>query len=511
MVAAQGRISLFLIIGLIPLELLMIGFFTPPSRHRQTSYASRQLPLLVTLVSLAPILLLLYALHQNILTTDVVRDVNLSGSLRYRSLWLYGETQSNDSRDPATWELTLQEMEDVRSTLRAKYPDEVLVMDDAWNAMRSSLQQTGRLDWQTANQMRIAANNLTLAIERHAERHDRQVIYLIAIGLLCLILGTVKTFAVVRQLRRAETELAESELRFKQLSEAAFESILVTDGGIVVDANSHFCRMFGYTLAETIGKRVLDFIAPESRDLVNNITAHGHEQLYEAYCQRKDGTMFVAEVEGKNTLYHGRSARVKALRDITERKQQEAQLAIQQQTLHELNLKLAALATHDDLTGLKNRRAFWEQLQAEFCRALRHDTPLSLVLLDVDAFKYYNDTFGHPAGDAVLQQVGQLLQATCRSNDVVARYGGEEFVMVLPHTDLPGAMALAERCRAAIAEADWSLRTITASFGVATLTSSTPDATALLASADAALYTSKSSGRNCVTSSSGPLATWVVA
>lgn len=178
------------------------------------------------------------------------------------------------------------------------------------------------------------------------------------------------------------------------------------------------------------------------------------------------------------------------------------QLREQQEQLRIANEQLKALATTDGLTGLKNHRTFKERLAEEFERATRYHLPLSLMLLDVDHFKSFNDTHGHPAGDEVLKHVAKHLTETTRSTDFVARYGGEEFVVLLPFTHQVAAMALAERTRAAIEHARWDLRAVTASFGVATLNAETNSGAMLVEFADNALYRSKETGRNRVTHAS---------
>ncbi len=175
------------------------------------------------------------------------------------------------------------------------------------------------------------------------------------------------------------------------------------------------------------------------------------------------------------------------------------QLREQQEQLRVANEQLQALATTDGLTGLKNHRSFKERLEDEFQRSSRYHLPLSLLLLDVDHFKSFNDTHGHPAGDEVLKRVANLLTETTRNTDFVARYGGEEFAVLLPFTHQQAAVTLAERMRAAIEDGPWELRKITASLGVATLNADTLSAAGLLASADTALYRSKEQGRNRVT------------
>jgi diguanylate cyclase (GGDEF)-like protein len=163
------------------------------------------------------------------------------------------------------------------------------------------------------------------------------------------------------------------------------------------------------------------------------------------------------------------------------------------------NERLAELAAVDELTGTKNRRRFREDLYLLFAQARRQRAPLSLIMLDLDHFKQYNDTFGHPAGDVVLHWTGDILQTNIRTHDVVARYGGEEFVVLLPSTTADEALDVADRLRLAIACRPWPHRKVTASLGVATAGPLTADAAALVDQADRALYQSKQAGRNQVT------------
>jgi diguanylate cyclase (GGDEF)-like protein len=153
----------------------------------------------------------------------------------------------------------------------------------------------------------------------------------------------------------------------------------------------------------------------------------------------------------------------------------------------------------DPLTGVSNRRAFDESLESVLKQQNRYDTPFSIAMLDIDFFKNVNDEQGHLQGDRVLQELAQLLRSNLRDCDILARYGGEEFVILMPHTELPGACLLAERIRAAVQ----SGLTITVSLG---LTASMADdtATSLLSRADAALYLAKGAGRNCVYFHEGP-------
>ena len=165
----------------------------------------------------------------------------------------------------------------------------------------------------------------------------------------------------------------------------------------------------------------------------------------------------------------------------------------------------------DGLTGVRNRRYFDERLDSEWGRAVRNGSDLSVVLLDVDFFKRYNDHYGHQAGDDCLRQVANGLQRTLkRPGDLAARYGGEEFVCLLPDTDLLGALGLARQLGAAVQalhlpHADSSAAAVvTVSLGVCSKSGNTPGgAQALLREADAQLYIAKGSGRN--RSCGGPL------
>ena len=139
-----------------------------------------------------------------------------------------------------------------------------------------------------------------------------------------------------------------------------------------------------------------------------------------------------------------------------------------------------------------------QKLTEEFARARRYDVPLSLLMLDVDKFKAFNDNFGHIAGDETLQVVATALQEKARATDSVARYGGEEFIIILPNTGSEGALTLAERFRSYIEKIHWPHRPITISVGVASLTPDISSCDQLVDTADQALYRAKANGRNRV-------------
>jgi len=191
--------------------------------------------------------------------------------------------------------------------------------------------------------------------------------------------------------------------------------------------------------------------------------------------------------------------------DITERKAAQDtihtySIALEEKMaeLERVNRELAALATTDGLTSLLNHRAFYDRLEDELREAQRYGSQLSLLMIDVDNFKRFNDDFGHPAGDEVLKQVAAVVAASGRRIDIVARYGGEELAVILPQTGRTGALIAAERIRLRIQQREWRDRPITVSIGIATVSPETERPLDLVVAADRALYESKAAGRNCV-------------
>ncbi|HOM80422.1 MAG TPA: diguanylate cyclase [Armatimonadota bacterium] len=300
------------------------------------------------------------------------------------------------------------------------------------------------------------------------------------------------------------------------------------------------------------GRRVL--VAddePESIDLVSTIlvsedyqvlsTTHGDEVLHQARLHQPDLILMDLEMPGMDGLSVAQALRhdertqhipvifvtasaalenkLRALREgandyITKPFHREELLArvnvalrlkALQDALRERNRLLAELATHDELTRLHNRRYLEQRLSEEVPRAKRYRLPLSCLMLDLDHFKRINDTYGHPAGDAVLRQVADILRTSVRSVDVVGRYGGEEFLIILPQTGAEGARVLAERIRQRVEQELFDIggQTIhcTTSIGVAAASDGdVPDAGHLIAEADRALYHAKVTGRNRVSS-----------
>ena len=176
-------------------------------------------------------------------------------------------------------------------------------------------------------------------------------------------------------------------------------------------------------------------------------------------------------------------------------------------TLSLANLRLKEMlrtqATRDALTGLFNRRYMEESLEQEFHRSHRNKHPVSIIMLDIDHFKKFNDTYGHDAGDALLKELGTMLKSIVRKEDIACRYGGEEFILILPEATIEIAAQRAEYFRKALQftsfrHLDQNIAMITVSMGVASYPDHGQDSETVFRRADEALYKAKNNGRNRV-------------
>lgn len=324
------------------------------------------------------------------------------------------------------------------------------------------------------------------------------------------------SFTDIRERKESEERLVAANTRFEALIRDLKMGVLVEDSNRqVVLVNQAFCdlmlidslpeALLGANCARTFEDSKCLFRSPDeyiariSDILLAQAPVNGEEiSLADGRVFERDyvPVFLTDEYGGHYWMY----------RDISERKRYElnirqynSALEMQRHELEHANGLLATLATTDSLTGVRNRRAFEDRLRLEFTRCRRHDFDLSLIMLDVDNFKLYNDTYGHMEGDLVLKTLADILVRHSREYDLVARYGGEEFVVILPETDADRAMMIAERFRDMVQGAPWEKRLITASFGVAQLSRCCPDPSVVLAQADEALYQSKRNGRNRVT------------
>ena len=187
---------------------------------------------------------------------------------------------------------------------------------------------------------------------------------------------------------------------------------------------------------------------------------------------------------------------------VMELKQEKSKVDILARDLKEANDKLRGMAFEDGLTGLFNQRYFQEHMEREISRVDRYSNLLSLIMIDIDHFKKFNDTYGHQQGDTVLREVAKVLNDSIRRPDIAARYGGEEFAIILPETDLKGALVLADRLRKYVEDLDVNIDgeilKVTISLGITSYdpTKGKKSKVEIIEAADKALYNSKNTGRN---------------
>lgn len=292
--------------------------------------------------------------------------------------------------------------------------------------------------------------------------------------------------------KRAESAIRETEQRFRSLFEQSRDAIYIgTPDGTVIDVNQAWLDLFGYTREDLPSINAVDFYAhPDERaGFLKRLIDTGAVED-EVRFKRKDGSEFDCDRSVvARTDQHGNVLAVQGiLRDVTQQKLDRQELE--------------RLARYDTLTGLLNRHSIVDKLSEWIRHSRRYHGRLSVVLLDIDHFKRINDTYGHAAGDQVLQETASLLMSNTRQADFVGRYGGEEFLIILPRTDIEGAAVIAERIRAAYEATplhldDSTVVRITISLGV-TQWHEDDSAHTLLARVDAALYRAKEGGRNRV-------------
>lgn len=310
--------------------------------------------------------------------------------------------------------------------------------------------------------------------------------------------------ALNAKLQDLNTQLQTQNIRIER-SEANYRALLndKTDAVFVVDEMGivHFVNPAGEELLNKSEMEIwgMPFPIPFTLGRINEVEISPR-------VPGRDEDGLIAEIHAVPSEWEGEKVALLTLRDITARKSYERRIQEQQEALQsangqlrEANRRLQDLATLDGLTGIFNHRAAKERLATEWNRARRYDSPLSVLMLDVDKFKQYNDTFGHPAGDEVLKRVASLLREKARETDIVARYGGEEFMVILPNTGEEASATFAERLRDAIESEEWPLRPVSASVGAATMNADYKTADDLVAAADKALYFSKENGRNRIT------------
>ena len=309
--------------------------------------------------------------------------------------------------------------------------------------------------------------------------------------------GKSEKAAIVIDLR-----LKESELRYRRLFETAQDGILILDAetGAITDVNPFLIDMLGFSREEFVQKKVWEVGAfrdiEASQDAFEALQKNKYIRYENLPLKAKDGRLI--QVEFVSNVYEVGDEKVIQcnIRDITERAQAQEALLQSEALLREQSVR-------DHLTGLFNRRYLEETLARELLRASRKELSLGIIMLDVDGFKEFNDTFGHAAGDAILKELGILLLEHVRGEDMPSRYGGDEFVIVLPDASREVTHERAELIRENVHHFHIQyegqiLEAVTLSLGIAVFPKdgSTPET--VLKAADDALYRAKREGRDRV-------------
>jgi diguanylate cyclase (GGDEF)-like protein/PAS domain S-box-containing protein len=343
---------------------------------------------------------------------------------------------------------------------------------------------------------------ISLMASGSIEAHILTFQFFIATSMIVLYLLEV----VMAESQRLQQNLQASEAYFRLLAETSRDVIVLTD----LDGSRRYvspaaAELLGWTPGELLGGNYREIVHPDDLDkltrLLEDCRLGKPEKILPYRCRRKDGSYLWMEANlrlYRDPLSGKPVGFVNVVRDISGRKVAEEELAKAFRLLENL-------ASLDGLTGIANRRRLDQVLEKEWRLASRNGTDISLLLIDVDHFKEFNDLNGHLRGDDCLRDVAKTaLDRVSRPTDLVARYGGEEFAVILPNTSATGALQIAERMRSAVQELRIlhqgnSHGVITVSIGCATR-SPKPDSTLdiLVQAADNALYRAKAAGRNTV-------------
>lgn len=316
-------------------------------------------------------------------------------------------------------------------------------------------------------------------------------------------------FGVFRDITE-EWQQQQHNRRLANSLENTDEAIVMADpNGFITWANGAFTRITGFTAEDFLGRKPGDFLQgpktdPATIKYMRSMLSKLESFTTEVLNYHRDGHTYWLRVSCQPEFdENGQLLGFSAIQnDITNEKKLHLDLEEKIESGKILQEQLRYNATHDELSGMPNRRYFMTQAEIEMSRCRRHHHDLCILLADLDHFKKVNDKHGHAAGDAVIKAFAKLCGNSMRNHDLAARIGGEEFAILLPETDLEGGQVLAERLRQELASAPVMINgepiIVTASIGVTTASPKDADVGAVLARADKALYRAKSGGRNNV-------------
>lgn len=328
------------------------------------------------------------------------------------------------------------------------------------------------------------------------------------------------------RLKSLNSLLEQSSIRFRSLFDGIPIACLTVDKeGHIIEWNQACEKLYGWSSTEVIGKVAWNLITQgyHQKNLQANIEKlfFGNEIETQERIDFNIGgkelnilTEMIPFKEGKETtgaiianidITHRKAIEQKLKGEMVKTKKYSLQLEMNEQELRRQktilenqNIVLSNLAVTDGLTGLMNHRYFRERLEQAIEDVKMVQQPLSVVLLDIDHFKMFNDTYGHPVGDEILKEISSILKDHVLEPAVPARYGGEEFILLLPYCNEVKAVEFSEIIREAVEQNKWKLAPVTISIGIATLQGGNLDSSYIIDMADKALYWSKANGRNRV-------------
>ncbi len=272
--------------------------------------------------------------------------------------------------------------------------------------------------------------------------------------------------------------------------------IVIYNDKSILYANPYTASFTGYTMEEAVKMGPLDFIDADKDTLKllgEQIQRRGRGEIFQSSMmhrfRKKDGSLSWVKMTTNTIFYNNEWAGLGIFMDITDKVKRESEIIKEKD-------EMALLSQKDSLTGAYNRRASDFRLSAMINKALSAQTDFSLILFDIDDFKYFNDTYGHQAGDTILMEISRVIEANLRAQDFFARYGGEEFIIIIPEGNTQKALELAERLRKVTEGHDFTIgEKITISLGVTTYkTGDTPQT--ITYRADQAMYAAKKNGKN---------------
>lgn len=306
------------------------------------------------------------------------------------------------------------------------------------------------------------------------------------------------------------SHLAKYSDLFDRLMDPTF--LLDYESYVILEANPACERVLGTAPEELVSQNILDKVDIEYRKQFDKslriCRRRYYPRVFESVWTTPNGRKVILEASACVLKLDEEAAVIQVvIKDVTAMKVAQAKNEQYLMELQTVNDKLEAISVTDEMTHLSNYRRFKNELIKEHERAIRYGTPYSIIFCDVDNFKHYNDTHGHPQGDEALKAVAKVLIQQARNTDLPARYGGEEFVVLAPGVNWEGAMILAERIRSGVEQEPVKFEEqqpngkLTISVGVASFPNDGKTLETVLESADKAVYLSKKNGRNRVSSS----------